>query len=251
MHLHAALPRLVPVHQPVQRRLQVQPRMPRQLRPRAAGIELQIPRLMHAGVGIQHPARVAAPHPRHALRDPAHRLRVVFAWPKVKRRGKPRRLLRIAAHQLLCQQDVSMQRLQHMLPRTNRLRPANVHGLARQESAHQVRNQPVLRPVPAADDVPRARRRQRTAMLGLQGSREVALPVRRRHNLRAGLRAGVRIVAAQRIDLAIPPQPLLVLIALVGGHIQHRAHARRSPHRIQHARRSNHIGLIRPDRVIV
>ena len=65
------------------------------------------------------------------------------------------------------------------------------------------------------------------------------------HELRAALGAGVGVVAAHRLVLAVAPLPLAVLVALVGGDVDDHAHARPSrAHGVEHVDRSHHVGLV-------
>ena len=77
---------------------------------------------------------------------------------------RPRRLAGERA-QLLRQQQVAAQRVQHVLPRPHGVGVAHLHRLARPHRAHDVADQPVLAPIPAADHVARARARDSRGVL--------------------------------------------------------------------------------------
>jgi hypothetical protein len=61
--------------------------------------------------------------------------------------------------------------------------------------------------------------------------------------------AAVRIVAAQRVGLAIAPEPFAIQVALVGGDDHDRAHGRGVPHRLQHVGGSDDVRRVGADRV--
>lgn len=77
--------------------------------------------------------------------------------------------VRRAFGERLGQQEIALGRFQHMLPGPRRLGVAQLEAAAPLESANRVRDQPVLGPVAAAEDVAGARRRQRDATVGEVG----------------------------------------------------------------------------------
>ena len=131
-----------------------------------------------------------------------------------------------------------------MLPRSDCVWPPDQHRLPSLKSANQVRNQPILRPVSSANHIAGARSCQRDMVFAQPVSREVGTAIGRTHNLRACLARRIRIMPAERVRFAVRTGPLLILVAFVRRHANHRAHARRFPHGLQHMRRSHHIGRI-------
>ena len=67
---------------------------------------------------------------------------------------------------------------------------------------------------------------------------------------RTGLTVAVGIVAAERIVLAIGPDPLLILIAFVGGDDDDGAHGAAGTHGFQHAR-AEHVGFVGADGILI
>jgi len=104
-----------------------------------------------------------------------------------------------------------------MLPGPDGVGAADEDGLFGEEAADEVGDETVSRPVAATDDVAGAGGGEGDAVVGEFGEGEEGLAVGGGDDLSAGLGAGVRVIAAEGISLAIAPDPFLVLIALVGG----------------------------------
>src|SRR5438874_8824741 len=138
-----------------------------------------------------------------------------------------------------------------MLPRTNGMRTANPYRLTRKEAANKIRKKPIGRPVPSPNHIPGTCSRNRNPMLRQPVDWEVRLPESGGDNFGAGLRAGVRIVAAEWIRLTIRPYPLFVLVTFVRRHRDYGADRRASTNRIEHSRSSNDIRLIRSNRILI
>ena len=133
-----------------------------------------------------------------------------------------------------------------MLPRPDRTGPTHAQDGTRRPRAHRVRNQAVLAPVAAADDVAGARGGHGDA-LRLQES----APIARRDQLGRGLARAVGIVAAQRVALAVGIRPLAVEIDLVGGHHDRDAAVGHSAQRVEQVRGSHRVGREGRERVAV
>ncbi len=118
--------------------------------------------------------------------------------------------------ELLCKCEIAAQRLQHMLPRASSVGVADLQGLAAGEGTHDVGDETIGGPVASADHVAGASRGDGDVMLGVFRGVEEGIAPGTGDDLGAGLRGTVGIVSAERIALAIRPDPLLVLVALVG-----------------------------------
>jgi hypothetical protein len=101
----------------------------------------------------------------------------------------------------------------------------------------------VRRPIPAANDVTRTRRRN------LAGIREEALPegIGDEFGTRFGVAVG--IVSAQAVVLDERATGAIVLIDLVARHHDNCARTRHRAHRLQHVCGSHHIGGEGPERI--
>src|SRR3984957_21291547 len=102
-------------------------------------------------------------------------------------------------HEALGQDQIGQDRIEHVLPRTQRLRIANFERPSAKESAHRIRYQPALGPVTPADHIAGAHRRhwQRKALV------EKARPIRLRYKLGAGLAAAVGTRSPERFCLLV------------------------------------------------
>ncbi len=144
-----------------------------------------------------------------------------------------------------------MQRFENMLPRTNGMRTANAYWLPREEAPHEIRKKPVGRPVASADHITRTGSRNTNPMFGQPVDRKIRLPKSSDDDFGAGLRAGVGIVAAQRISLTIGPYPLFILITFVRRDRNYGMDRRCSPNGIEDSRGADDVCLIRSDRILV
>ena len=204
---------LVPVDEPLERGFEAKVWSPAKIGVGFAGVEAEVGGFVDAGILIEYPGSVAAPEGRHLVCDPGDGLGVVVVGAEVVGSGE----FRIVREQLLGEEEVAVERLEHVLPGADRVRVADADGLAGLEAADEVGDEAVGGPVAAADDVAGAGGGEGDCVLGKLATREIGLAVGGGDDLGAGLGAGVGIVAAERIGLAVGPEPFLVLVALVGG----------------------------------
>ena len=127
---------------------------------RARGVELQIARLVRVRALVERPAQLRRPQLGDPLDQPADRPRVLLGRAEVP---SGRVLGRVP--QRLREHEVAAQRVEHVLPRADRVGVANARRLAGERRAHDVGHEPVLAPVAAADHVAGARRRDARAVL--------------------------------------------------------------------------------------
>ena len=138
----------------------------------------------------------------------------------VRRRPRDRSSTRSAKlslprEQPLGEDQVSAERLEHVLPRPYRARRCGSAGRSPAfDRADDVGDEPVGGIVAAADDVARA---NRSRSAGPAFSKELTADRPPITSSAAALAARIRIVAAHRVALAIRPRPFAVLVAFVGG----------------------------------
>ena len=207
-------------------------------------IQLQVMRLMRVLAAIRHPARALTPCRSEPLHDPLHRLGIFIVRAEVPAFGIGRAFF----IELLRQHQITGQRLQHMLPGAGGVGVADVDRTAFCDGAHDIRNEPVVCPIAAADDVARPAGSDRHAMLFVFIRMEVGVAVCGRHQFCAALAAGVGIVTAHRFILAVAPCPFAVLVTLIGGDIHHRLHAVCAAHRFKQIHCAHHVGGVGVDR---
>ncbi len=140
--------------------------------------------------------------------------------PAAERAEIPRLVDRLAREEPASDHEVAGERIQHMLPGTGGPRIADSEDLAAIGRANDVRDQPVLGPVAAADDVARPDARHPDV------TREGLAPGVR-HQLNAGLGGAIGVGAAELVGFAIAPIPFAVLVHLVGRRGNDRTHVRR------------------------
>src|SRR6185437_14498957 len=116
-----------------------------------------------------------------------------------------------------------------MLPRPHRLGPPHFERLAGLPCAHGVRDQPILRPVAAADDVAGARAGHRHTLYG-----EVRVAIAADDDLARGFAGAVRIVAAERIVFGIGAPLATLAVDLIGGDHHRDAHAVDAAQGVEH-----------------
>jgi hypothetical protein len=144
-----------------------------------------------------------------------------------------------------------VQRHQDELPGPDREGTADAAGATTQESPDQIRNELIGRPVTTADGIAGASARQRDTVPGQIVGREVGVAIGAGHQLRAALGIGVGIVTTHRVVLAIAPDPFLVLVAFVAGHIDHDAGTLELAHRLEQIDRAHDVCRIGLNRLIV
>ena len=237
----------MPLRDPVQRLRRRQPAAPAQLARGLAAVQAQLGLLGRTLARRLGPGRRQRPVAGDALghlRDGDH---LVGGRPEVPVAGRQMRL----AQQPLGQAEVAVQAVEHMLPGPHAGRVAQRHRLPGLRRGDDGRHQLVRRPVAAADHVARARRGHRDAVLGPPLRREEGGDEGLRHQLRAGLAVRVRIAPAQRLVLAVAPEPALVVIDLVGGDVDQRQRPRQAgaAHRLEQVRGAHHVGRVGAQRI--
>src|SRR6266576_3947397 len=111
--------------------------------------------LVCSDVTIMRPGSFFAPHFCEPGRDALDRPVAFVAWSEVVSRCAAF----VLCEQSLSQNQVTVQRIQHVLPRPYSVRPSNQSRPSGTETAHEIWNQPIFRPISPADDIASARRR--------------------------------------------------------------------------------------------
>jgi len=113
-------------------------------------IELQIMRFVQiGGRGIDAVSRTVAPDPGQIVDDPRHRFGIVVVRAEVPAFS----VLSTFGVELFGKRQIARERFEHMLPGPDRIRAAD-HDLATFfDGAHDIGNQPIQRPVAAANHV--------------------------------------------------------------------------------------------------
>ena len=143
--------------------------------------------------------------------------------------------------------EITAQRFEHVLPRTDRSGIAHRGGASLLKRADAVRNQAVFRPVSAADDISRASGsdgasafwREEGAAPGGDGDFTCAFAGR------------VGIVSAHRVVFAAAAQLFAVFVTLVGCDEDPRARGGGSPECFEHMNRAHDVGFVGFDRLFV
>ena len=227
-----------------ERTSEIEPRLPAELTARFLRVQAQELRLVRGvridGRDLQLAATERA-HEAHRDLTCGHTL-FVLVGPEIPAAGEALRVL----EQALREQQVARERLEHVLPWPGRARVADLDDVAARGAAHDVGNEPVFRPVAAADDVARARARHADAALF-----EERAPIGGRHELGRALAGAVRVVTTHRVGLAVRLDLLAVLVALVTGDDHDRAHRRKCSHGLEHVGGAHHVRLEGVDRLAV
>src|SRR5450631_382345 len=119
-----------------------------------------------------------------------------------------------------------------MLPRSDGVRIAEPHRQTRSQGSHAIRNEPVSRPVAAADDVTRARRRDGRPIS------EEAVPKAAGDQFGTRFTVAVRVVTAQAIILGEGAASPEVLIHFVAGDDDDTTQIAHATARLEHAGRA-------------
>ena len=164
--------------------------------------------------------------------DPADRLGVVVIRAEIPAFGESGAF----NAKLFRQHQIPRQRFQHMLPGSCRQRRADGKRAPGIECAQEIRNQPIRRPVAAADDVAGTGAGQMDA-----GCVEEGGAVSGGDQFGTGLAAGIGIGAAHGFVFAVGPDPFAVVVALVGGDVDHGLDAGRLAHRFQQVDRAHDV----------
>ena len=186
---------------------------------------------MRTAVRVRLPTRARAPCTAENIgkRARCHAVRIVGAdVPRADKTG----ILRL----LRCNREIDRKGFQNMLIGARRVRIANLDDLLAHCSADTVGDDAVGRKVSAADHIARARRRKAHTAV-----HEETLPIAVDRKLRAALACRIRIVAHERLVLAVAPRPLLVLIHLIRRHDEHGAHCVRHANTFEQIDRAHHI----------
>src|SRR6202789_4199667 len=237
-HVRALLCSTIPSDRPLQGSFDSEARLPSEIRASFACIQSEKMVFMHTGRGVAHPGCAFAPHLRGRRDDALNGPRVVVGGTKVECRGE----LRSLCKQLFGERDVSLQRIEHMLPGTNRRRSPDDYRTFFLEAADQVGNETVFRPVAASDHISSARRGQGDMVLLQAIHGEKRTSVSRAYDFRASFARSIGIIAAERVGLSIRPHPLLIPVTLVGGNRDNSAYAGSFADGFEHMRRTHNIG---------
>src|SRR5262245_54724432 len=97
-----------------------------------------------------------------------------------------------------------------MLPWPDRAWIPDPNLLSGPDGPQDIRDKPVFCKISSADDVSRP---------GASHRQVVGAPVRRSDQFRAAFAVAIGIEAPHRLVFAISPDPLPILVALVGGHV--------------------------------
>src|ERR1700733_9180501 len=87
-------------------------------------------------IGIVPPRCTVAPQTRHPIGDPCHGPSILAGRPEVISGSKTRGVL---TKKFFRQREIAVERVEHMLPRANGVRPPDAHRSIREEAANQIR----------------------------------------------------------------------------------------------------------------
>ena len=138
-----------------------------------------------------------------------------------------------------------------MLPRPHGGRIPHGHRLTGREVPHDVGDDPVGRPVAAADHVAGADGRQLDAMLAETAGREKAPAVGGGHEFGRPFAGAIGIMAPEPVSLVVRPAVGMRLVALVARDGNQHAGSARFAHRIEQRRRADDVGRKRVERFTV
>src|ERR1035438_4763307 len=239
-HVVPLVPSAIPRHRALQRRFDSEPWFPSEFDAGLAGIKPENMILVHAGNRIADPRPSVAPHlhefGRYALDWP----NVLIARSEVVGRSE----LRMLREECLSQHQVTVQRLEHVLPGTDGIGTPDYNRLPGEESADQIRNEPVLGPVTAANDIAGARRSQAHMVFMQSVDWKELATVCRDDNFGAGFAGSIRVVPTKRIRLTIRPDPFLILVTLVSRDAHDCAHARSLADRLRQMHRTHDVRAV-------
>src|SRR4051794_37739485 len=148
--------------------------------------------------------------------------------------------------ELLSEEAVAAERLEHMLPRADGAWIAQLGGAAGAEGVDGVGDQPVGGIIAAADDVPGARGRDSDGPI-----REEAVAEALGDQLGAGLAVRIGIMAAEAIVFDIARRAPVIRVALVGRHRDDREQALDTPRGLEQVRGSDDVGADGLERIDV
>src|SRR5574340_171986 len=101
------------------------------------------------------------------------------------------------------------------------MRIPNARALPADRSAGEIWDQPILPPIPAADNVTGTRCRQAHRQRGVI---EIGAAIRVANQFRARLAAAVGIKSTKPVVLSVSPRPIEILVTLVSRHHYDRAY---------------------------
>ena len=187
---------------------EVPARRPVQPRARQRGVELEPVRLVRVRAGVDLPAQRRRPTARRgARRSSAPAARRSSAGPKFQPCAT-----RAVLPRALGEAQVAAQRVEHVLPRADRVGVADADRRRRPARARKTsgsrRSSPQSPP-------PMTLPARALATAGASPAPKNERAVGGGHQLGAALGARVGVVAAHRLVLAVAPHPLAVLVALV------------------------------------
>ena len=128
----------------------------------------------------------------------------------------------VPCQQALPEHEITGKAFENVLPGAGSVGRTYLGRFAACRGANDVRNQPIIRPVAAADDIAGARSGDQGCVL----RRKKGLAVAGYDELGRGFRGAVGVVSAKRIVLAVAPRPFMVLVDLVGRHHDDGLHVR-------------------------
>ena len=189
-----------------------------------------------------------APGVDEDLGELLHRDVILSRRPKIPA-GAPR-CRRIGEHRG-GERQITGERLEHMLPRPHGCRIPHRHRLTGREVPHDVGDDPVGRPVAAANHVAGADGRQLNAMFAESAQRKEAPAVGGGHEFGRPLACTIGIMAAEPVSLIVRPAVSMGLVALVAGDGNQHAGLTGHAHRVEQRRRADDIDRKRLERLTV
>src|SRR5579872_7013628 len=183
--------RLIPSHCPFQSKFSGEARTPAQFSARLARIEAQKMSLVQDMSRLADPCGTGTPQVSQLCCDARNFPRIVITRTEVECSGE----LGQSGEQLLREDNITAQGFKYVLPRADGFWITDRYGFAGLESADQIRDQPVCRPITAADDISCSRGRHCDMMFGQTLDGKERATVGGGNDLRAGFARGVWIVA--------------------------------------------------------
>ena len=193
---------------------------------------------------IQQPACAVAPMLYQSFNNPLHWFCIIFNRAEIPAFCK---LFFVIVVQMLCQDEIAMQRLEDMLPWPGSMWVANYHRLLIFKGFQNVGDQPVFSPIAPAYYVTCAH----TGQSGRARCAKKRFSICTGHQFSAALAVAIRVVPAHRFVFTVAPFPFAVLVALVGGYVHNRFQASTLACGFEHVHRTHDIGGISFHRLAV